>query len=116
MPLVLCIALGSALAGVARFAVSGFVGRHFGETFPWGTLIVNGTGSLVIGFFATVTDPTGRLPVGASARQFMMTGVLGGFTTYSSFSRQTLHLVSEGEWPQASANTAATLVLGFVAV
>ena len=56
----LLIALGGALGSVARFAASGYVAQHFGETFPWGTLLVNVSGSFVIGFFNTLTSPDGR--------------------------------------------------------
>ena len=80
------IALGSALGGMARYACSGVAARLFGETFPWGTLIVNVTGSLIIGFFATLTGPDGRIFAGSTTRQFVMMGLLGGFTTFSSFS------------------------------
>ena len=63
--------LGSALGGGARYLVSGLAANHFGETFPWGTLIVNVTGSFIIGFFATLTGPDGRLLVRTEERQFV---------------------------------------------
>ncbi|OIR15001.1 putative fluoride ion transporter CrcB [mine drainage metagenome] len=116
MSLYFWIALGSALGGVSRFALSGYVAHHFGETFPWGTLAVNVIGSFVIGFFATVTGPDGRFLVGSTGRQFFMTGVCGGFTTFSSFSLQTLALARDGEWLGAGANAAGSLVLCLVAV
>ena len=116
MSLYLCIALGSALGGTARFALSGLVAHHLGETFPWGTLIINIAGSFVIGFFATLTSPDGRFLVGASTRHFVMTGVLGGFTTYSSFSLQTLNLARDGDWLRAGANAGGTFLLCFAAV
>jgi len=116
MSLYLWIFLGSGLGGLARFALSGLVAHRYGETFPWGTLVVNVLGSLIIGFFATLTAPDGRLFVGASARQFVMTGLLGGFTTFSSFSLQTLALARDGEWLRAGANGGGALVLCLVAV
>ena len=116
MSLYLWIAVGSALGGVARFAVAGIAAEQFGPTFPWGTLIVNVTGSFIIGFFATLTAPEGRWLAGTSARHFVATGILGGFTTYSSFSLQTLMLVRAGDWARAGANAAGTFVLCFVAV
>ncbi|MGH6959694.1 MAG: CrcB family protein, partial [Dongiaceae bacterium] len=76
----LWIAVGSALGGVARYWFSGIVARHFGETFPWGTILVNVSGSFVIGFFATLTGPDGRLLVSPTARQFVMVGLCGGYT------------------------------------
>ena len=83
---------------------------------PWGTLIVNVTGSFVIGFFNTLTGPDGRLLVGGTARQFVMIGVCGGYTTFSSFSLQTLSLAQEGEWLQAGGNILLSVVLCLVAV
>jgi len=115
----LSIALGSALGGVARFwlngVITGFFGR-FGETFPIGTLIVNVTGSFAIGFFATLTDPDGRLLVSPTARQFFMVGICGGYTTFSSFSLQTLTLARDGEWLYAAGNILLSVVLCLVAV
>ena len=85
---------------------SGLAAHHIGETFPWGTLIVNVTGSFVIGFFATLTGPDGRVFVGSKARQFVMTGICGGYTTFSSFSLQTLKLAHDGEWRSPAAISA----------
>jgi fluoride exporter len=110
------IAFGSALGGVARYACSGIAARLFGETFPWGTLIVNFTGSLIIGFFATLTGPDGRIFAGSTARQFVMFGLLGGFTTFSSFSLQTLALAQDNQWLQAGGNIVASVVLCLFAV
>lgn len=116
MSLYLWVALGSALGGVGRFALSGYIAHHFGETFPWGTLVINVTGSFAIGFFATLTGPDGRFLVGSTGRQFFMTGVCGGYTTFSSFSLQTLALAHDGEWLGAGANAVGSLVLCLVAV
>ncbi|MGH6887068.1 MAG: fluoride efflux transporter CrcB [Geminicoccales bacterium] len=110
------IGLGSALGGMARYGCSGLVARLVGETFPWGTIVVNVTGSLIIGFFATLTEPDGRLFVGATARQFVTLGLLGGFTTFSSFSLQTLNLVRDGEWLQATTNVIGSVLLCLMAV
>ena len=116
MSFYLWLALGGALGTLARFGVSGFVAHHFGETFPWGTLVVNVSGSFVIGFFATLTGTEGRFLVGGTTRQFVMTGILGGFTTFSSFSLQTLALARDGELLRAGANAAGSVVLCLVAV
>jgi CrcB protein len=116
MHLYFWIFLGSGLGGLARFALSGVVADTFGGTFPWGTFIINVSGSFVIGFFNTLTSPDGRYIVGPTARQFVMTGILGGFTTYSSFSLQTLNLAREGEWLNAGANAGGTFVICFIAV
>ncbi len=112
----LVVALGSALGGAARFGLSGLVARSFGETFPWGTLVVNVIGSFLIGFVATVTGPDGRLLASPAARQFWMPGIFGGFTTFSSFSLQTLSLAQEGEWLQAGGNVTGSVVLCLVGV
>jgi CrcB protein len=116
MGLYFWIAIGSAIGGVARYWCSGVAARLIGETFPWGTLIVNVVGSFTIGFFATLTGPDGRVFVGTTARQFVMVGLCGGYTTFSSFSLQTLTLMSDGEWLQASFNIASSVVLCLLAV
>ncbi len=110
------VAIGSAIGGVARFWCSGVAARLFGETFPWGTSIVNVVGSFIIGFFATLTGPDGRIFAGSLTRQFVMIGILGGYTTFSSFSLQTLNLLQDGEWWQAGANIALSIVACLVAV
>lgn len=112
----LWIALGGALGSVARYWCSGLVAEGFGETFPWGTLVVNVVGSFIIGFFATLTAPDGRWLVGGTARQFVMTGILGGYTTFSSFSLQTLNLVRDGELFRAGGNITLSVVLCLLAV
>ena len=112
----LWVMLGSALGGAARYGLSGIAAQHISDTFPIGTLIVNVIGSFVIGFFATLTGPDGRMFVGTDARQFVMTGVCGGFTTFSSFSLQTLNLARDGEMALAGANIVLSLVLCLVAV
>jgi CrcB protein len=110
------IMAGSAIGGGLRYLVSGLVASQFGETFPWGTLIVNVSGSFIIGFFATLTAPDGRLLVGPTARQFVMTGILGGYTTFSSFSLQTLNLARDEEWLYAGGNIVASVTLCLVFV
>ncbi len=110
------IAIGSALGGVARYWCSGVAARMISETFPWGTLIVNVVGSFIIGFFATLTGPDGRVFASSAARQFVMIGFCGGYTTFSSFSIQTLNLVQDGEWLRAGGYIVASVVLCLVAV
>ena len=114
--IVLAVALGSALGGVARYGLSGLVARSFGETFPWGTLIVNVLGSFLIGFVATLTGPDGRVLVSPVTRQFWMPGIFGGFTTFSSFSLQTLSLAQDGEWTRALANVTLSIALCLLGV
>src|ERR1043166_3304496 len=112
------IAIGSAIGGAARYWCTGFAARLFGETFPWGTLLVNITGSLIIGFFATLTGPDGRIFVSSTTRQFVMIGLCGGYTTFSSFSLQTLNLVQDqdSEWLQAGGNIVGSVVACLFAV
>ena len=112
----LWIMLGSALGGGARYWCSGVAARLFGETFPWGTLLVNIFGSFIIGFFNTLTGPDGRLLVGTTARQFVMVGICGGYTTFSSFSLQTLNLAREGDWLRAGLNIVSSVVFCLLAV
>ncbi|GAC1329073.1 MAG: fluoride efflux transporter CrcB [Beijerinckiaceae bacterium] len=110
------VMIGSALGGGARYWCSGFAARHFGETFPWGTLIVNVFGSFIIGFFATLTSPDGRFLVGTEARVFVMVGLCGGYTTFSSFSLQTLNLLRDGEVVRAGGNIGLSVILCLLAV
>jgi len=112
----LLIALGGALGSVGRYWFSGVVARQFGETFPWGTLLVNISGSFAIGFFAALADPGGRRVIGPTGRQFLMYGICGGYTTFSSFSLQTLELLHDGEWLRAGGNAAASVGFCLVAV
>jgi fluoride exporter len=110
------VAIGAALGGVARFWLSGAVANLMGETFPFGTLIINVLGSFVIGFFGTITGPDGRFLVGTLSRQFVMIGICGGFTTFSSFSLQTLNLANEGEWFLAGLYIGGSVALCLLAV
>lgn len=110
------IAVGSALGGVARYWFSGVAARLWGETFPLGTLLINVGGSFVIGFFGALTGPDGRIFVGSTARQFVMIGICGGFTTFSSFSLQTLNLLNDSEWFSAGGYVGGSVALCLVAV
>jgi CrcB protein len=92
------VMLGGALGTGARFWMSGFVAERAGESLPFGTLLVNITGSFVIGLFAAFTDPEGEILVSPRSRQFFMIGVCGGYTTFSSFSLQTLDFIRDGDW------------------
>jgi CrcB protein len=112
----LWIFIGGGLGSLARWSVSGWIANGFGETFPWGTIIVNVSGCFVIGLFATVTGPDGRWLASTSFRQFFMLGVCGGYTTFSSFSLQTLTLAQDGQWFRAGANTVLSLLLCLIGV
>jgi fluoride exporter len=112
----LWIMLGSAIGGGARYWISGLIADQIGDTFPWGTMWVNITGSFFIGFFAVLTGPDGRVLVGSLGRQFVMTGICGGYTTFSSFSLQTLNLAKDGEWHHAAANIGLSVILCLIGV
>jgi len=107
----LWVALGGALGSVARYACSIGAARWLGATFPWGTLLVNVAGSFTIGLLAALLTADGRPALGSDARAFLMIGVLGGFTTFSSFSLETLTLARAGALGAAGANVALSLVL-----
>lgn len=91
----LWIALGGALGSVARYGCSSLIANLFGQTFPLGTLVINIAGSFVIGLFATLTGPDGRVMLSGDIRQFVTIGLCGGYTTFSSFSYQTLTLAQK---------------------
>jgi CrcB protein len=112
----LWVAIGGALGSVSRFWLSGLVAERIGETFPWGTLLINVTGSFVIGFFGALTAPEGRLLTSPGVRQFVMVGICGGYTTFSSFSLQTLNLLRDREWLYAGGNVILSVVLCMIAV
>ena len=112
----LWIGLGSALGGMARYGCAGLAARYLGVTFPWGTLIVNVSGCLAIGFLASLAAADGRLLLSSDARAFLMIGVCGGFTTFSAFSIETLDLARNGEWFWAGANVMLSVMLCLLAV
>ena len=110
------VALGGAIGSVARLWLSVQVGLLTGLGFPWGTILVNVIGSLVIGFVATLTGPNGRVVVPIDAQAFVMVGLCGGFTTFSAFSLQTLELARDGRLLHAGANILLSVVLCLTAV
>jgi CrcB protein len=110
------ISLGSGIGGVSRFTCIETSTLLFGDAFPWGLLIINAVGSFIIGFFFTFTSPDGRFLVGSRARQFVMTGLCGGYTTFSSFSLDTLNLMRDGRVFAASADIALSLTVCLLSV
>jgi CrcB protein len=112
----LLVALGGALGSVGRYWTGLLAARLCGESFPWGTLLINVLGSFVIGFAAASTRPDGPLPASLNVRTFIMVGICGGYTTFSSFSLQTLALLRGGSAPAAVANIGLSLSLCLLAV
>jgi CrcB protein len=112
----LWVGVGGVIGTLCRFWLSSAIAGWFGELFPWGTLVINVTGSFAIGFFATLTDPQGTLLVRPEMRSFFMIGFCGGYTTFSSFSLQTLRLAQDGQWGAAAVNVVASNVGCLVAV
>ena len=116
----LLVGLGSAFGGMARFGVSDIVARlsapDGGSGFPWGTLAANVSGCFLIAFLAVLALADGRPLLDLTARQFLMVGVLGGYTTFSAFGLQTLELALAGDWGSAGLNVALSLVLCLGAV
>lgn len=110
------IMIGGALGTGARVWASGLVSARYGETFPYGTLLVNVVGSLLIGMFAAFSDPSSSPFLSLRIRQFVMIGICGGFTTFSTFSLQTLELARAGDWLRAGLNSVLSLVCCLLAV
>lgn len=107
------VAAGTAIGGVLRALVSTITA---GSGFPWSTLFVNVVGSFLIGFYATLTAPEGRLFISAPQRQFMMVGVFGGFTTFSVFSLETFRFAAAGDFLMATVNTIVSVAAWLLAV
>jgi fluoride exporter len=110
------VMLGGALGSGARFWLSGFIAQRAGEVFPLGTLFVNVSGSFVVGFIAAFTGPEGPVLASPRFRQFFLIGVCGGYTTFSSFSLQTLDFARDGDWVKALLNTVLSFACCLAAV
>lgn len=117
----LAVAAGSVIGGTARWGVSELLHGWLGAGFPWGTLFVNVTGSLLIGFYAALAGPDGRLFASPRQRQFVMAGICGGYTTFSIFSIETVRLAEAGRLDLAGLNASVSLLawlaaawLGFI--
>ncbi len=111
----LAVLAGGAIGSLARFGMATAAGRLLGQGFPWGTVLINDLGSFVIGWIAGLTGPGGRQAVPEAVRAFVMIGLCGGFTTFSSFSLQTMELLRSGYALRAMANVVASVVLCLLA-
>lgn len=108
------VAAGGALGASLRYMAAALTHAFMGEDFPYGTMMVNVLGSLIIGYMLVLLpDSEESIPY---LRLLLITGVLGGFTTYSAFSIETLQLLQDGHLTKAGLNVALTLVLCFLAV
>ena len=109
--LYLWVAIGGALGTVARFWLGNAMALAVGSAFPWGTLLINVIGSFVISFFGMLTGASHRFALPNEARLFVTVGLCGGFTTFSSFSLQTVELVRTGQAGRAGIYVAASVIL-----
>lgn len=110
----LVVALGGAVGTVARYWVGGMVGRALPSRFPFGTLIINVTGSFIIGFFLTLV--TERISINPNLRLAIAVGFVGGYTTFSTFEYESFKLLEGGSGIAGFMNVALSLMLGFLAV
>ena len=110
----LMIAIGAAVGANLRYALSLWAARQWGVAFPYGTLLINVSGSFAIGVVMVLL--TTRFSGGDSWRLLLVTGLLGGFTTFSTFSYETYMLLVSGSWPAAGLNMLASVGLGMLGV
>ena len=110
------VGMGSVLGALARFVCTVALVSLLGPAFPWGTLAVNVLGSFLIGLYATLTEPDGRLLASPAQRQFVMAGFCGGFTTFSIFSFETLQFIEGRAFALAGIYIGASLALWLVSV
>lgn len=111
----LWVALGGAVGSVARYWLAGLM-AGLATAFPWATVLANVSGSFLIGLAATLSGPEGRFLVPPEIRQLVIVGLCGGYTTFSSFSLQTLQLAQEGRWLLAGGNVLLSVVACLLAV
>jgi len=109
------VCVGGFLGTGARYGLNGWVSHRFGESFPWGTLTVNVTGSFAVGFLYYLCGSDSPIIVSATVRQALIAGLLGGFTTFSSFSIQTLTLLRDQQPVAAVGNVLGSVLLGLLA-
>jgi fluoride exporter len=110
------VMVGGALGTGLRLWLSTWMASRYGDGFPIGTITVNVAGCFIAGAFSSLSAPAGWWPASEFTRQVVIVGMLGGFTTFSAFSLQTLSLCNAGEWGRAGLNVLASIVLCLLAV
>jgi fluoride exporter len=108
--------IGGAIGSICRFWLSGLIAERFGETFPYGTLVVNLVGSWIIGFAAAWLGHLSDIFLASGLKQFIVVGLCGGLTTFSSFSLQTWNLILSGRWSSAFTNIVLSTILSLALV
>ncbi len=107
----LLVAAGSAAGGMVRYGTSELFVRLIGAGFPWGTIVINVVGSFAIGLLNALVAPDGGLLLGSASRQLLMVGFLGGYTTFSAFSLQSLQLLQAGRWTASTLYILSSVIL-----
>jgi fluoride exporter len=110
----LLIGIGGFIGSISRYLLEGIVSRHTTISFPYGTLVVNVLGCFLIGLFFGVAE--GKLLFNINVRSFIVIGLFGGFTTFSTFSYETFSLFKEGEIFFAISNIAISIIIGILAL
>ena len=110
--MMLVIFVGAGLGGLVRYGLSEWIQDAAGAGFPWGTLVVNVSGSLLLTFVYSVLEGTAASP---EWRAFLGIGILGGYTTFSTFSYETVRLIQDGDWSRAALYVSASVIASLVA-
>jgi CrcB protein len=111
--MVWAIAIGAAVGGVSRYYLTGAIQQRLGVTFPWGTLVINVTGSLLLGF--NIRYALASPAISVEVRALLTTGFCGGYTTFSTYSFETATLIEEGQYGRAGAYALGSMILALVA-
>lgn len=115
MGTIIALGIAGSVGAIARYGVEGYVGNRFGESFPWGTLVVNASGSFALGLLFTAFVE-GRLGSPPWLRTAVMVGFIGAYTTFSTFTFETLRLIEDGSYLHAVLNVFGGILLGLAAV
>lgn len=111
---IVLIGIGGFFGAIARYAIDGWVSDATGGAFPWGTLVINATGSFALGLLFALAVERAALP--ADLRGPVGIGFIGAYTTFSTFTLESLRLMQDGAWTLAAANVVGSVVLGLAAV